>query len=159
MSYLQLSIGGFSITFNRFLNNTLPRISAEGQETIVNFSPSGATSVQGVVYPKKLLWNIEAECSTEDYEEKLSLIYEESEYQRKSGGDPNILIHDATERFRERGVRTRAIVPSTTEIIRSPYTLYYAQFYGIMQSEPEAQVTPIGFNVRFVMLETDATTA
>jgi len=158
MSYLQLSIGGLSVTLTRFLNRTLPRIDAEGQETSAIYSPSGAASVQGVVYAQKSLWNIEAECSIEAYE-TLKLIRKESDYQRSSNGDPNILILDTTERYEERGSRTRAIVPSTSEITRSPYVLYYAQFNAIMQNKPEAEETPIGFNVRFVMLETDPTSA
>ena len=157
-SYLELSINGLTARFDRFINDTLPRIDAtEESVSGVNYTASGVAVILAPSYDSFSLWNAEVICTRENYE-TLKLIYLESNYQIRNNGNYNILITDTTQLYEERGSRTRALAPDTTETARTFYVLYFAQFYGVMLAKPEFKLQGNGYVAQFTLQETDKTT-
>lgn len=156
-AYLELSISGLTARFDRFANDLLPRIDATAESgSSVNYTASGVAVIQAPSFESFSLWNIETTCSKANYE-TLKLIYLESNYQIRNNGSYNILITDTTQLYEERGSRTRAIAPDTTETVRAPYVLYFAQFYGVMLAKPEFKQQGNGYVAQFTLQETDKT--
>lgn len=153
-AYLELSINGLSVRFERFFDDQLPRVDAEGEEESVIRTASGSTVIQGTSYDNFSLWNINGYCSEDDFD-TLCLMRIESKYRRQNGLDPSILVIDRTQKHRERGIRTRALAPGTTEVSRSPYVLYFAQYKAIMPGLPQARLTGKGFTANLTLIETD----
>ncbi len=158
-AYLQIDLGGAfpPVRLERFLNNSLPRIDADGQSDSVLITASGSKVIQGTDYDNISLWNVDAYCEKEDFD-NLCIIQIESKWRRQNGQDPNILVTDTTQYHRERTARTRALAPGTIQTTRGSYVLYYAQYWAIMTSRPIAAQTGNGFSVRFTLQETERTT-
>lgn len=150
--FMSLQIGDLSLRFNRFFDEMLPRVDAEGQDEGAQITASGSVVVQGVDFDNISLWNVAVYCSENDFD-TLCLMRVESKYRRQNNLDPGILVIDKTQKHRERGPRTRALAPNTGETIRGPYVLYYPQYRVIMPRQPEGKLTGRGFTANFTLIE------
>lgn len=152
--YLKLSIGSLTVTLTDFANNQIPRIDADGQDDEISITAAGSTTLYGLSRPRKALWDVNAYCTEAEYD-TICLIRAESDYVRRSGSGSYILVEDTIKKFRERGSRTRAIVAGTSEIVQSPYTLYYAQYRAHIPAEPEGVFLGAKYQVSFTLIELD----
>lgn len=152
-AYLKLTIGDYTCRLERFVNSVLPRMLV-GVGDPITYSAAGSVIVQGEAHDQFNIWNIDADITVEQYQ-ALLIIYAESDYQRRHNGDPSITVVDTTASVADRGGRTRALAPGTSEITDGSYTLYYAQFKAVMQSFPEFRQFGKGYIAKFVLQETE----
>lgn len=131
---LTLTLDTLTVTISRLRDPKLPR-------AIVNpatneFTAKGYPVLRGSSVQTKQLWSVGCRVFPEEYD-ILKAIYEESDLRRRELVDPAILVFDTWQRFSERAPRTRAIAPSTSEILLSPQVQYYAQFNAWFTKPPE----------------------
>lgn len=153
MAYIKLSIAGFSITFSKFLADSIPRV--EPNENNLEYSAYSTPALMGSFSEPANLWNVDAYCSREDYQ-KLLCLYHESDYRRRNKLDYRIVLEDTTLPFTERSPRTRAIVAGTSEETVSgtvDYTSYSARYYGWIVKRPDFKVMGKGWGASFTVQE------
>lgn len=153
---LYISIGSLFVEFTRFIGRDLPRTDPTTND--VQYNASGTTIITSTFYEPPKLWNVRAVCNQEEYE-LLTCIWAEHLRRKINRDASDILIVDRTQLFTENTPRTRAIAPSTSEILRPTGTpthvLYYAQFAGAMPVEPRYQeANAIEWIVEFQLQET-----
>lgn len=156
--YLEISINSLTVRFNQFLNDALPRIDSDTSGDRIAYTASGSVVFQGPQFEGFSLWTVESVVSEADHN-TLQLIYTESDYQRRIGGNPNILVTDTIQQVTERSPRSRALASGTTATTQSPYVLYYAQFNAIMPARPVSRKFGLGYAVSFTLQESSKVAA
>lgn len=151
---LTLSLGGFSVTFDKFLADQIPRI--DPNENTSSYSAYGTPGLTGISYEPPRLWTVNAVCAKEQADD-LTVIWMESDWRRRHHQDWRITVDDRTYPEMERSTRTRAIVPSTTEetITKSglTYIKFFSRYYGWITKRSEYRKLGEDWGVIFTVQE------
>ncbi|MEX0271400.1 hypothetical protein AB3R30_19855 [Leptolyngbyaceae cyanobacterium UHCC 1019] len=135
-SYIQLSLGGFSVTCLLFLSESFPRIF--GEFTAPSFTANNSLIQPGNPYGEPEQWQFQAvltkaECLT------LRNLYREHRRLNNARLDSKILLIDTVSEFEEVAPRTRATAASPFDTVTTTggYVSYFARFYAVFQAAPE----------------------
>lgn len=149
---LELSLNSQSVVINKFVNADIPRLPI--QVAGLTYSSAGTPVGTGVVHEYKHLWDVTCLLEIADVYD-LKALYGMFDYRRREKLDANVLIIDTTDRYEEYGSRTRAIAPSTTDVVNGYMHLYYAQFKGWFTAAPKYSGKGRYRTCTFQLTETD----
>lgn len=133
---ITLSLGGLSLTLNKFTGTDNIRSSFQPPSTL-EFSALGTPAIGGIAVEAKQIWSFGAAINQTE-RDTLEAILWEFQYRRRSLLDYDVLISDRTSRIVERLPRSRAIVPLTAErLIGLTHTAYFSQFKAVFTEIPK----------------------
>ena len=155
---LTLIYAGLTVIFNRFLDNTPPRESAElsGEAT---FSVNGNFIVSGISFESPQRYSIKAKVTIADAS-KLRMMWASADRARRNLASPYMLLNEETAEFAEAGktalTKTRTSVAGTTPRDEYGGVSYYPVMQVFMAREPAIGIdTGVGWqNVVIELQET-----
>jgi hypothetical protein len=154
---LELSIDGFSVAIDRFVNQEYPRLTVEGNASM-SYTASGVAVGGGSIREAYYLFDVSGWVGQSE-REQLQLIWAEHDRRRRLSQNCNILVTDTTQYHEERLPRTRAIAPGTAPKNfpenNPSHCLYYAQFFCWMIQRPVFSERWNEWTATFTLQETD----
>jgi hypothetical protein len=149
---ITLTLDGITVTFNKFLDQKLPRTIITPTPQI-EYSLFGTPLGSGGYFNSKYLWTINA-LITEEEETNLNIIYKEFERLRITLDDARITLEDTNQKVQERtdNLIHSPLIGTDIEEIGS-YSSFYAQFTVWFTQSPEYSQTGRYKTVNFTMTE------
>lgn len=133
---LQLTLGGLSLTLDKFTDGKLPRTTVEPFAGL-EYSIYGTSIGDGPFFEPKFIW-VATALVDRTQERLVRAINAEFDQLRRNRQSADVLLYDTNEEYSEKLPRTRALVPGYTAIpVGATHTSYFAQFKVWIVRPPE----------------------